>query len=377
MKRETITMMLNGVDDNYISETAAFSPEHIQESPERIIHLKKKRIITFALAAALMLALGISAYAAWNIHQKRQSELREQMKIEDNAVTDYKEEKLSDAQIQTEGVTLLSTVNDGEFQKVYVNISPVEPEIARNFGRMEENEDGCMICYDFGFTTDGESFGFATPAILTDTDGTITMEELIDAAYDEETKTFTMECACINTMFSFDKPFDLTLVLLRETQNQNDHTTDGEIIRTFGTVTIYPTENTVRNITFINPYSFENAATGGKGKVIGVNLSSFNVDILVTHDNMENMYSPNFELNEEEKEDYLKEQLGWLQAMDELSQSMVLSFSDGSSRKGFGILSSPLENGILINHCGLGNHSIDINNVVKIQIGDKTVWEHQ
>ena len=55
MKRETITMMLNGVDDNYISETAAFSPEHIQESPERIIHLKKKRIITFALAAALML----------------------------------------------------------------------------------------------------------------------------------------------------------------------------------------------------------------------------------------------------------------------------------------------------------------------------------
>lgn len=63
MKRETITMMLNGVDDNYISETAAFSPEHIQESPERIIHLKKKRIITFALAAALMLALGVAAYA--------------------------------------------------------------------------------------------------------------------------------------------------------------------------------------------------------------------------------------------------------------------------------------------------------------------------
>ena len=67
MKRETITLMLNGVEDGFISETAVFRPASRQESPERTAHMKKKRIITAALAAALMLVLGISAFAIWGI----------------------------------------------------------------------------------------------------------------------------------------------------------------------------------------------------------------------------------------------------------------------------------------------------------------------
>ena len=63
MKRETITLMLNSLDDDYISETAFFYPDPIQEGPERIVYMKKKRIIPFALAAALLLALGAVAYA--------------------------------------------------------------------------------------------------------------------------------------------------------------------------------------------------------------------------------------------------------------------------------------------------------------------------
>lgn len=63
MKRETISMALNSLDDRYISEAAAFRPEAIQETPERIVLMKKKRIISIALAAALILALGAVAYA--------------------------------------------------------------------------------------------------------------------------------------------------------------------------------------------------------------------------------------------------------------------------------------------------------------------------
>ena len=63
MKREIITQALNSLDDRHITDTAAFSPGVIQSSPERIVYMKRKRIITFALAAVLMLALGISAYA--------------------------------------------------------------------------------------------------------------------------------------------------------------------------------------------------------------------------------------------------------------------------------------------------------------------------
>ena len=63
MKRETITRMLNAIDDSYISEAAVPDPAPVRESPERIKHMKKKRIITLALAAALLLALGAAAYA--------------------------------------------------------------------------------------------------------------------------------------------------------------------------------------------------------------------------------------------------------------------------------------------------------------------------
>ena len=63
MKRETISLALNRLDDRHISDTTDFLPGVIQNSEERILHMKKKRSITFALAAVLMLALAAVAYA--------------------------------------------------------------------------------------------------------------------------------------------------------------------------------------------------------------------------------------------------------------------------------------------------------------------------
>ena len=107
MKRETITLMLNSVEDDTISETAVFRPESIQESPERIVHMRKKRIITFALAAALLLALGSVAYAVWSIHTARQQELKADLKIEENNVSSYNEYAITDD--QASGLVLLSS----------------------------------------------------------------------------------------------------------------------------------------------------------------------------------------------------------------------------------------------------------------------------
>lgn len=63
MKRETVSLALNSLDDRHIGDTAVFSPETIQSSPERIVLMKKKRMMSIVLAAALSLALAISAYA--------------------------------------------------------------------------------------------------------------------------------------------------------------------------------------------------------------------------------------------------------------------------------------------------------------------------
>ncbi len=62
MNREDVFQAMTEIDDRYISEALRYSPGNASSASERIIHMKK-RIITLALAAALMLALGISAYA--------------------------------------------------------------------------------------------------------------------------------------------------------------------------------------------------------------------------------------------------------------------------------------------------------------------------
>ena len=64
MKRDTITLMLNGVDDAYISEAAFFLPASMPGRSERIVRIKQKRLFAFVLAAVLLLSLGAAAYAA-------------------------------------------------------------------------------------------------------------------------------------------------------------------------------------------------------------------------------------------------------------------------------------------------------------------------
>ena len=64
MKRENLSEILGQLDDRLIAEARAFDPSAGGRSPERIGHMKKKRIFTLALAAALLLSLSIAACAA-------------------------------------------------------------------------------------------------------------------------------------------------------------------------------------------------------------------------------------------------------------------------------------------------------------------------
>ena len=63
MNRDRVFQALGGLDDRYITEAIRYAPEDASGAPEGIVHMKKKRIIAFALAAALILALGVAAYA--------------------------------------------------------------------------------------------------------------------------------------------------------------------------------------------------------------------------------------------------------------------------------------------------------------------------
>ena len=65
MKRELLSKAFGDIDESFVREAYRPVPGDASGSPERIVHMNKKRIVTFALAAALILAIGISAYALW------------------------------------------------------------------------------------------------------------------------------------------------------------------------------------------------------------------------------------------------------------------------------------------------------------------------
>lgn len=87
MNREKLFDALADVDEAYIAEALRYSPEAASGSSERIVHLKKKRMISFALAAALILALGVAAYAVFSTYSTRVPEPEETFRInwEENA----------------------------------------------------------------------------------------------------------------------------------------------------------------------------------------------------------------------------------------------------------------------------------------------------
>ena len=65
MKREQIFKALGRIDDRYVAESARYAPGNADSAPERIVHMNKKRIITFLIAAVLMLTLSVTAYAGY------------------------------------------------------------------------------------------------------------------------------------------------------------------------------------------------------------------------------------------------------------------------------------------------------------------------
>lgn len=71
MNRELLSKAFVDIGERIVSEAYRHVPEETPGASERTVQRKWKRITTLALAAALALAPGITAYAAWSIHAVR------------------------------------------------------------------------------------------------------------------------------------------------------------------------------------------------------------------------------------------------------------------------------------------------------------------
>ena len=71
MRREQLSRVFGNLEDRQIAEAFAFDPDRCDHAPERIVPMKKKKIVSFVLAAALILALGATAYAIDRVSLRR------------------------------------------------------------------------------------------------------------------------------------------------------------------------------------------------------------------------------------------------------------------------------------------------------------------
>ncbi len=351
MKRDQLSRVICNIDERQIAEAYQFNPDLCGDSPERIVHMKK-RIIAFALAAALMLALGITAYAVWSIHTARQQELKADLKIEENNVSSYREYDVPEE--QASGLVLLSSANDGEIQRVYVNISPVSDEDAGGFPKQTS----------FSWSIDGtEIGGFAGPELPTSLSLSGQDEirkAVLQYAYDKETQTMTLQCYIDMSFLEQAKSVlgtDSLPLLVHMTVGQDETTT-------FGPASFTPAAEQSRYFDFGHAV-YHDEELNKDIEIVGLELTPFSAIWKVRYEGAADFHKPGAD-----QAAYAP----WSLLEDKVCIEAKIVFSDGSEFSTGGALTTPYENGTVNQFCGWGS-AINIDDVQRIVLGDLVLWE--
>ena len=314
--------------------------------------MKKKRIISLALAAALMLALGAVAYAVWSIHAARQQELKADLRIEENNVSSYNEYAIADD--QASGLVQLSSVSDGEIQRVYVNISPVSEEDAGGFPKQTS----------FSWSIDGtEIGGFAGPELPTSLslNGQDEIREaVLQYAYDKETQTMTLQCYIDGNFIDQAKNVlgtDSLPLLVHMTVGQDETTT-------FGPALFTPAAEQSHYFDFGHAV-YHDEELDKDIEIVGLELTPFSAVWRVSYEGAASFHTPEADQTAYEP---------WSILEDKVCIEAKLVFSDGSEFSTGVALTSPYENGTVNLYCGWGS-AINIDDVQRIVLGDLVLWE--
>ena len=387
--------VLDQIDDEFIREAAENDGRRVSAHPDGKETLKmntsrarrgSRRFVTLAAAVALLLALGVTAYAISSIHQRRQAELRDSLGIEENQVESYVEYDTGTGE-NTAGITLLSAVADGEIQQVYVNISPVSPE----------EVTACAVTEKFVWSIDGgNTFSFAEPYVpkeqftISESDMTtfydpdtgvenwhvnpdVVAERMLTYAYDEETQTLTLRCSILRSLMDVTKSAELRIwgITMRP---KDEGGTDVSLDHDYGSVSFYPTGLEVRELMLDTPVVFENSETGECGTIEGLIVYPTGLTWLVAHPEAENVYRGDW--TEEEKAEYRPQQVSWLNSIDEALSGAKLNFTDGTSFAIPVIVRMPFEDG-WAKGVTYWKKTININAIESVEIMGQTVGIRQ
>ena len=158
MNQELLWKAFGDIDERFVAEAVRPLSAAAPAAPEKVVHLNRKRIITFALAATLLLSLGIAGWSAgkvlfgWGGNMEIRSE-RTDGGIE-NTVYVHTEDMTQP--VRFEDGRMIFIVN-GEHTDITDRVSETEPYIYRY-----TDEEGIVHYWIVGKNgPEPEHYGFA------------------------------------------------------------------------------------------------------------------------------------------------------------------------------------------------------------------------
>ena len=315
-----------------------------------------KRLLTLALAAALLLALGAAAYAVWSIHISRQQDLKDDLKIEESNVNNYMEYDVTEQEQagSVAGLVLLSAVNDGTEERIYVDVAPVAKEDLARFPA------DVRFAWGIAGTEIGGFAGPQLPVTLSLSGEEAIRNAVLEYAYDEETETLTLQCYADVKLLekaTADLGTDSVPLQVHMIVGEND-------ARSFGPVPFKLTEEQKRVFDF-GPAQYHDRELDKTIEIVGLELTPFSAVWKVNYAGAAAFHEPGAD-----QEAYRP----WSILEDRVCIEAKLLFSDGAAFSTGGALTCPYEDGVVKLRCGWGS-AINIDDVQRIVLGDLVLWE--
>ena len=396
MLSEKVIFALNNVEDSFVEETW----ELLNSSSPAQRPVKSRIIRTFLLAAILLALMAATAYAIVSIHQKRQQELRENLKIEENHVAGYQEfEEASkpegtatEPKEKEASVQLISTFRNGEFVDVYFSVSPISREGAWDAIGWEHKNAVYVIASNsrelddayrkIGKGTEKGLYGRfpVMPPIQVDEylrpQGT--REELLEKYYDADTQSLMLKTEFLLSYEAVDwsKPvyMNVKIIELASIASSFDESVEEYSARynpvcvgDYGTVPVTISEAEYLEADFSGKDILVQAPSSDKVlQVLGVKIYASEVELQVTHENVDLI----FNLPRDDDEVFQKGyelMLDWLTVYDQVLDGSALLMEDGTQVKLNPSESTPYENGVVTLYSRLPS-TIDLQKVTAISI---------
>ena len=381
----TLLEAMNGIHEKQITMALDFLGYGNEEQP-RSHHSVWRTVL---IAAVITMLLGAVAYAVYySIHQQRQMEIRQDMQIDANQVQDYVEYAVptDDPQLGKTEMTVLSAINNGAFEELYVNISPVSREEIAAYVAPVDTDFGTMQNHFCVSTDHGLSW---MSAFIRIRDWTFTEEEMHEVAlpeggtnyrptaeamlskylsqsYDEYTQTLTLQLSIPVSDIAKGDTIDFALSSFWLKYGKDGSYLGQELNKEYGSQMISVTAYTPISVTFPEPIEFKNEVTGEPGAFIGADISATRIVWKIQMDEAERLMCPPESVDQEE---YFPWQASWINSFGSYECSASLLLQDGAQIALTGSAASYYEDGLICDPCSYPeNATVDVSAIKKIMV---------